>query len=399
MIITWTIELLKGFGKLFLNPLFYWFIILGFIVSYRRIKRERLFFGVKIFNYYTEWRQTIKVSLLLGLLISILTLSIGIVLTEEIIIILTVVTIILSLTFNLTLLSANFTLGVTYIVMLFSPLIVNYLPVNISMFDHIYLTSIVILLGCFLIVESIFIRRVKRNELFPRLKLSERGVWVGEHRIKNLAMIPFFTLVPGGLIVPFADYWPYLTIGEQTYQLILIPFVLGFNFKNVSSLTHETIKIVARRIALLGIIIIMLAVGSLYVPVLSFIGVFCAIAGREFIFYRQRMNDKRGVPYYSPLSTGLRVLSVTPNGPADRLGVLVGETIVKVNNIPVSTVDEFYEALQNSGASFKLDVVDDANEVRFLMSAFYETEHHELGIVFPKDPYYIKIEQIIEKSV
>src|SRR5699024_9155778 len=102
---------------------------------------------------------------------------------------------------------------------------------------------------------------------------------------------------------------------------------------------------------------------------------------------------------FSPLNSGLRVLSVIPNGPADRLGVLTGETIVKVNNTSVSTVDEFYEALQNSGASFKLDVIDDAGEVRFLMSAFYETEHHELGIIFPQSPYYVKKEVKIEKSV
>lgn len=387
---TWVIELLKGAGKMFLNPLLYWFVFLGFIVSYRRIKKERVFFGMKIFNFYTEWRHTIKLSFLFSILLSLLTIGIGITFTKEMIVILTIVTIILSLTFNLTLLSASYTLGVTFIVMLFLPYIINDYFQQISSFTPVYYTSVVILIGLFLLVEAIFIGRLKRNELFPRLMLSRRGLWVGEHRIKRLLLIPFFILVPYGVITPTSPYWPYLSIGDETYHLVLFPFILGFNFKNVSSLAQETIRIISRRIALLGFFVVIIAIGSIYIPVLSIFAIGVAIIGRELIFYRQRMNDRKGTPYYAPLNSGLRVLQVIPDGPADRLGVLVGETIVKVNGVNVSTVDEFYEALQNSGASFKLDVIDDRGEVRFLTSAFYDSEHHELGIIFPRTPFFHK---------
>lgn len=384
---------------MFLNPLLYWFVILGFVVSYRRVKRERRLFGTKVFNLFSEWQYTLKLSILLGVLLSILTIGIGVTFTREMILILSIVTILLSLTFNLTSLSASYTLGLTYIAMLFLPLLLKNEFFTIESFINIHFISIIVLLGFLLIIEAIFISRVKRNELFPRLTLSQRGLWVGEHRIKRLTMIPFFVLVPNGIITPFDSYWPYLNIGDQTYHFILIPFILGFNFKNVSSLTGETIRIIARRISLLGFIVVLLAIGCIYVPILSPVAVLCAIVGREAIFYRQRMNDKKGIPYYAPQQIGLRVIQVIPNGPADRLGVLAGETIVKVNNIKVSSVDQFYEALQNSGASFKLDVLDDAGEIRFLTSAFYETEHHELGVIFPKEPYYYKREQKIEKSV
>lgn len=387
---TWTIELLKGFGKLFLNPLLYWFVILGFLISYRRIRRERQFFGMKIFNFYAEWQQTLLLSLLLGLFLSFLTLGIGVVFTQEMLVILIVVTIILSLTMNLTFLSPSYTLGFTFIVMLFLPFISSYTSYSFEAYHYNYYLSVIILLGLLLIIEAIIISRVKRSHLFPRLTLSNRGVWVGLHQIKKLTVIPFFLVIPHGMVVPFAQYWPYFSIGEQTYQFILIPFLLGFNFRNMSSLTEETIRIISRRISLLGLLVIILAIGSMYVPVLSIVTVFVAIIGREAIFYRQRMNDNNGTPFYAPLNNGLRILAVTPNGPADRLGILAGETIVKVNDIEVSTVNEFYEALQNSGASFKLDVIDSVGEIRFLRSAFYETEHHELGIIFPRKPYNVK---------
>ncbi len=47
----------------------------------------------------------------------------------------------------------------------------------------------------------------------------------------------------------------------------------------------------------------------------------------------------------------------------------------------------FYQALQKSGAFFKLDIIDDAGEVRFVQSAFYEGDHHELGLIFTEKPY------------
>lgn len=392
---TWLIELLKGTVKVFLNPLLYWFVLLGFITGYRRIKVERMNFGSKIFDLFSEWSHTLKISILFGLLLSLLTLGVGIVLTPEMLIVLSVTTIILSLTFNLTLLSASYTLGATYIVLMFLP----FLMTNVNSINHHQYTSMVILIGVFLIFEAIMLIRIKRNDLFPRLILSRRGLWVGQHEIKKLTIIPFFTLIPSGMIVPFADFWPYFHFGEHTFHVILIPFILGFNFKVTGSLAHTTIQIISRRIACLGFIVILIGIGSIYIPVLSLASVLLAIVGREVIFYRQRMNDKKGAPYYVPLDKGLKVLAVIPNGPADRLGVLAGETIIKVNNIPVSTIGGFYEALQNSGASFKLDVIDDIGEVRFLTSAFYESEHHELGIIFPREPYFRQKGSTIENNM
>jgi len=76
-----------------------------------------------------------------------------------------------------------------------------------------------------------------------------------------------------------------------------------------------------------------------------------------------------------------------PDSPADRLGILVGETILKVNGVVVTNSTEFYGALQASGAYFKLDVIDENGEVRFINSAFFEEDHYELGIIFAEKPH------------
>src|SRR5690625_7924594 len=61
---------MKGFGKLFLNPLFYWSLILLLLTSYRRIKKERRYFGSKIFPFFSEIRETWVVSVIFSIIIS-----------------------------------------------------------------------------------------------------------------------------------------------------------------------------------------------------------------------------------------------------------------------------------------------------------------------------------------
>src|SRR5690554_1048926 len=95
---SWLLELMKGIGRGFLNPLLYWSFLLILIVGYKRIQRERNYFGVKIFNAFSEWKNTWMVSIVAGLFISLLTIGLGIVYSHEVILVLSTVVIILSLT-------------------------------------------------------------------------------------------------------------------------------------------------------------------------------------------------------------------------------------------------------------------------------------------------------------
>src|SRR5699024_6443798 len=102
---------------------------------------------------------------------------------------------------------------------------------------------------------------------------------------------------------------------------------------------------------------------------------------------RFKVKDKNTAPYYQPHAKGAKILAIIPNTPADRLEILPGEIVSKVNDRKVKDADEFYEALQGSGAYFKLEVLDDQEEIRFVQGAFYEGDHHKLGLVFIKEPY------------
>lgn len=204
---------------------------------------------------------------------------------------------------------------------------------------------------------------------------------------KKLSLIPFFVLIPSGMITPFAPFWPYFSVGDESYSIILIPFIIGFDYVVRGSLPQDAAQRISKSVYMLGLVVLLLALGSIYISWLSLIAILIAIIGREFINYKHRIDDKNSIPYFNPVAAGLKVLAIIPGTPGDRLGIHVGETILKVNNQEINSVQELYTALQESGAYFKIDVLNDENEVRFVQSALYEDDHHELGLIFAGEPY------------
>ncbi|WP_244513421.1 PDZ domain-containing protein [Oceanobacillus limi] len=382
------IEVVKGIGRVFLNPLLYWVFLLMTLVGYRRIKRDRLNFGVKVFNLFSEWKDTWLASMLFGLFISLLMVGVGFVFSYETLILLSVVVILLSLFLRFGLLSASYSIGITYLLLLLMPTVMEYQTlINKGLFSEANFTGLSILMGLFLIFEAQQLRKTDRNETFPELIRSSRGAWIGQHRIKKLSVIPFFTLVPAGLITPFAPYWPYITIGGEAYSLILIPFLIGFEHLVKGSLPHEAGVRIAKAVFVLALLVTAIAIGSVFISWLSIVAIVVGIIGREIINYRHRIQDNGNQPYFRQVDNGLQILSIIPGSPADRLNILIGEMITKVNGQKVSTEKQFYEALQETGAFFKMEVIDDAGEVRFVQSALYEGDHHELGLIFITKPY------------
>ncbi|WP_156288336.1 PDZ domain-containing protein [Oceanobacillus salinisoli] len=395
MVEIWLLEALKGIGRFFLNPLVYWSVILVIAVGYKRIKEERLNFGFKVFDVFSEWKGTWGIAITSGLVISLITLGSGMVLSYETIIVLSIMTILLSITLRFTMLSASYTIGITYLLLLLAPfLLENQTVMDVTLNWETNFTALAILLGLFLIVEALLIRRTHRNQTFPSLALSRRGFWVGQHRLKRMAVIPFFTLIPIGMIGPLEPYWPYVTIGGEAYGIVLIPFIIGFDFIAKGHMPMQAAQKLSKFITLLGIGITLIAAGSIFISWLSLTAIILAIIGKEYIHYRYRVGDRARLPYFHPENEGIKIVSIIPGTPADRLDLLVGETIVKVNGRKVNNVHDFYIALHDSGAYFKLDVLDDAKEVRFVQGAFYEGDHHELGLIFSEKPYREKMKKV-----
>ncbi|HLR03601.1 MAG TPA: PDZ domain-containing protein [Virgibacillus sp.] len=388
MLETWGMEFVKGIGQAFLNPILYWWILLTLFAGWKRIREERNLFGIKIYDVFSEWKKTWLIAVISGLTISLVTLGIGIVLTWETILLLNIVVIILSITLRFTLLSPSYIIGITFLLLLFSPVLLeNQSFIPETYFQNINFQGLAILLGLFLLAEAFQTRRVKRDETYPGLQIGDRGEWVGVHHIRKLSMIPFFVLVPAGSLSSIAPFWPYISIGDESYSIVLVPFLLGFDHIARGRHPNESAKKMGNAVGLLAVIVLVIATGGIYMSWLSLVSVLVALLGKELINGLYRVKEKEHLPYFYNQKQGVVVLAVIPGSSADRIGIEPGEMIKKVNGQSIDDEASFYNALQTGGAFFKLDVIDDDGEIRFVQSALYEGEHHELGIIFVKEPH------------
>lgn len=386
LIENWLLELLWAIGRFFIHPLFYLFLLMTHAYGSIRIKRERKSFHIRIQDTYDEMKFTYTKGLVIGCIVSLILFGIGLSLPFGTFVLLAIVTAVLAITFQLRLLSAVYSIGLT---LLAAVVITNGRMDGVAEFfvglTNTSYASLSILLGILVIAEGVLIYRSGHKHTSPYLKISTRGLPIGTHVANRTWMLPLLFLVPGGELTSALPWWPVLTLNGEPFLLMFIPFFIGFHQRIQGSLPKESIKVTGKRVIWLGVLTLAVAAVSIWLPIVAFIAVIIAIVGREIITIRQRINDNSAAFYFSKRDQGLMILGILPQSPAERMKLRVGEMIVKVNGQAVKTVDEFYESLQKNGAMCKLDVIGINGEIRFTQRTLYDGEHHELGILFVQD--------------
>ncbi|PWU69276.1 PDZ domain-containing protein [Gracilibacillus dipsosauri] len=383
----WIIEVGLAIIRMFAQPFLYWFLILLWWSSYFRMKKERATFGTKVFSYFHEAKGTWAFSIISGLLLSILVVGLGLTVTIPVVYLLAIIMIVLSLFKRFFFLSASYTLGIlTIMVYLLDVFGEAILPVSwwkdLSNIDFMYIPY---LIAALLIIESILLYRTKTMDTYPEVTKSKRGKNLGRHRIKKATIVPLFCLLPSGAIEPFADWWPVLNVGGESYGLMLIPFIIGFEHAVSNILPVKGARWIARNVMLLAGVIVLLAIAGYFYPVISLIAVIVSMIGRFIIQYGFRLHDQEQDSVFQLGGEGVMVLGVLPRTVAVTLGLKPSERIVKVNGEKVETENQFYHAVQANRAFCKLSIKDTNGEVRFAQAALYEGEHHELGALFVKE--------------
>ena len=353
MVQIWFFEVLKGIGKLFLNPVFYYLISLAAILGVSRVKRERKNFHIRAQNAYFELKQLFPLGLLIGLLLSVVIIGVGITLPFAAVILIAASTLLLSLTVNLRLMGPAYTVGAAF----FALVIFSQENWNIPLFvkDFQSLTnkiypSVAVVLALLLLAEGIFILKNGSRGTSPKLILSKRGQRVGVHEVKRIWLLPVFMLIPGdALHLPFT-WWPIFHLGAENYHLILVPFAIGFQQQVQGMLPKEAVRLQGKRVLGLGFVITLVAAVGYWYPLVSIVAVALAIVGRELITLMQRLQEDNLPFYFSKKNNGLMILGIIPDSPASKMALQVGELITVVNGRSVHDEAAFYEALQKNRA-------------------------------------------------
>lgn len=385
VVLDWLLELLFGILKFFLHPVLYISLFLAAYLGVSRVKRERKNFSVRAENAYFELKQLFPIGLIIGLVISVISIAVGLVIPFAAIILIGALTILASLIGRVRLLSPAYAVGLTFFILIFiggKSLPIPLFQDAFKQLEGTVFPSVAVLLGLFIIGEGFLIYYNGKKGTSPMLITSKRGYKVGIHEAKRLWLVPVFLVIPGSAVtIPF-DWWPVFSIGDNMFSLLLVPFAVGFHEKIKGMLPKEAVETQGKRVIALGVVILALSIGSYWVPVLSIIAAGLAILGREVLTIIRYWTEENLPFYFSKRKNGLMILGILPESPASKMGLSIGEVIIKVNGVPVTNKKEFYEALQKNRAYCKLEVVDHNGEVRFAQRALYEGEHHELGILF-----------------
>ncbi|MBM7551413.1 PDZ domain-containing protein [Thalassobacillus pellis] len=379
------LEILYGFARLLLQPLFYWFFIYIIFISTSRIRKERKMFGTRAFDIFSEWQGTWRIGLIAGIVLSIISVGLGFVFPYPLVMVLTVTTILLYLMTKLNWLSAAYTFGTScLLIIIMGTVEFTFLPLDWKeMAESVSLTGITLVMSVLLVVEALWLIRMKQNKAFPEMVTSSRGKRVGQHRLKRIGMVPCFVLIPGGAITAFAPWWPLFDLGGGSYGLMLVPFLTGFDWNAKGQPPEYAAKWIGSRLLVLALAAGGLAIGSYWQEWLTAASIVLAVAGREFLKLLYRSKAKKRTIFVAN-DSGLPVIGIIPGSPADKIGLLVGEHIERINQMRVTNEEEFYHALQKNRALCKMEIRDEQGELRFIQRSMYEDEHYELGILFPK---------------
>lgn len=386
MFIDILMEIIKGIGRFFLNPLFYAAIVFSILIGYQRVKSERKSFHTRILWGWSETILMFKEGWLLGLIISIISVVVGLVVPIQFIVLSAAIGVICILTFYYHLASAAYSLGIAFLILWYTYITdrswhflkwdVTGSSMHISM-----LVTIPVIIGILLIAEGYLIKQNAAKLASPKLLKSVRGLPSAIYLAKRLWLLPIFFVVPGGAIQEHLPFWPQFTLGSESFSLILVPFVIGFQQRSRKLLPVHFYPLLGRTIEMLGFLVLAEAIIAYFFSIMGIAAVCVAIAGRALISIIYAISERRGTYAVTPQDAGVMVVGVLPDSPAEAMGIQVGECIRKVNGIPVKNEEELYKALQINAAHCRLEVIDQDGEVRLRQHVIYRHDHFRIGLL------------------
>ena len=380
------IEIVTAIGRFLLNPVVYIAMILAIFLGYSRVKQERKFFNRRIVWGWTELIGQWKNGWLFALIISLISMVAGLTVPKTFLLVLLVISVVALVCFFINALSPIYTMGLATLAvwgMYTYDWTFSWWKISLEGMDLLNgaIVGITILTGLSVIAEGVLIRRVATTVSSPRIEKTKRGMQAIVYLTRKLWVLPIVFIIPGGAIPAYLPYWPHFSLGETTFALVLFPIVIGFSKKTRKHVPVIQLPQMGRAVLLLGQLIVAGGLGAYFEPIIGFITLAVGVIIRLAISIYYALQDQTDVYAVAPSTRGAVIAAVLPDSPAEKMGLLVGECIRKVNGQPVYTESELYEALQINAAHCRLEVLDRNNEVRLTQHVIYSTDHYRIGLL------------------
>lgn len=382
-------EVAWAIGQFFLHPLLYAAIAAAILTGYLRVKKERKQFRTRLTWGWSEVRGILQDSWVFSLGLSGIFLLLGIVIYPEFLVLWSSIALLTLLIFQFQWLSGAYLLPIAAVAWwIFHSLsyTVTFQSLEFSgeSFTLQNLWPLALLAGLFLIMESLFVRRQANDILSPQLVTTKRGGNAVQYRIKRIWLIPVILLVPGDWFSSFTTYWPVVSFGEETFALLAFPFVTGYQQTFRKSYPFEILPQRAKEFFILGIITTLIASLGILSPWFAIVALGLAFIGKLVLDLKSWQYQNTGAFAVVPATEGVQIAGVLAGSPAEKMGLQIGERIVKVNGQRIHDEQGLYEAIQINAAHCRLEVVDHNNELRLKQHVIFRHDHHRLGLILAR---------------
>ena len=349
-----------------INP-YFWLVILIVIMQYRRtVNLEKKLFGDAVNNIWQVTSSSLLFGILGGFFGSILLLLLGISLDSVGIVYLWPVAIFLFL-FNPRFLCFAYAGGIVAVFSLFLRALLPIFPMLaenkiLAGVMEIHLPSLLALIGILHLTESLLIYLSGHGGASPIYLKTPDGDVIGGYSLQRFWPLPLIGLwamavaensqmFVGGISMP--DWWPLLgtvmNLGASEKVIYLMfPIVAGLGYGDLALSSDPASRRIktAKNLAVYSILLSVAAVVSAHISMVTLFAAFLAPLGHEYLIHKGNREERSRPPIFSQGATsGLRVLAVLPNTPAEKAGIKSGDNLMEVNVLEINSEQDFWHAI------------------------------------------------------
>lgn len=379
-------ELLQSLGRAFLHlwiqPYYYIAIILMMLYYRRQVVLERKLIHVKLHSWGQETWRTVWNGLLLGLVVSIAAILLGISLSGTAVACIWVASLLLSLlrVRYLCFAYAIGLIGVIQFVLSFFPNALHSGTIgNITTtIREMDIPALLVLAALLHMAEAVLARWQGAKLATPLFLKGKRGMVVGGYQLQAFWPLPLFLLVPSGAGTMDLPWQPLFGGG---LGIVSVPVIIGFSEMTQGMLPGRKGARTAGRLLIYSIVLLGLGLFAAWWSPLTVVAALAAIVLHEGLSWYSALEERSMSPIFVHPPHGRKVLAVLPGSPAQELGILPGEVLLKVNGVLLTNAAQLHEALRMNPAFCKLEVLNREGQSKYLQSPIYDGDHHQLGII------------------
>lgn len=374
-------------------PYFYLAIVLTWWHATRESALQRKMFHVRLYGAIPVTLMRVGAGVLAGVALSVASLATGAALTPETLVCVWAAMLLLAL-FRLRYICMAYAAGALGVLQAaLSAADAAAWPEWIGPFvgaiDRIDVPGLLLLAGLLHVAEGLLVRLQGARTAVPLFLEGKRGKPVGAYAMSGVWPVPLVWLVPAagtsGFALPWTPWFGSSGGDALLWSLMAFPVLIGFSERTTTYWPEQKARASGYRLMVYGAAIALLAAGSVYWAPLAVVASVSAFALHEGLAWISRFREAGRQPLYAQDGSGVRILAVLPGSPAAEMGLLSGETILKVNGRATRTKEELYAALQRQSAFSKMDVVNREGHVKFVQRARYAGEHYQLGLILAPD--------------